>query len=118
MKKLTDEQIREIYADAKREFAADQERMRKEQEEDRKLRIETASKCVNDVVYRARNERLCSMIGGAVYQRKISGSLSRTSGVPTPGRESIEAIFQRKLLGVCAEVRTVEQAKQSNCLPE
>lgn len=109
VKQLTDDQIRRLHAEAKREFAQEQDRARKEGEEYWKRRTELASKCSADIAYRARNVSECSSTLPIGFEQ---------IGKPMQGRHSVEAIFEMKLYGMCAYAMTVAEAKKMKCLPE
>jgi hypothetical protein len=104
--KLTDKQIREIHAEAERDFKQEKERAKAEADAFWARHQKEVEKCEADVAYKARYPGC--------------GSLPITwldIGKPAPGRSSVDECFENRLMGFCSFARTVHHAKELGCLP-
>ena len=103
---LTDAEIRSLRAQAEAKhnaWLAQREAARKQSE---LAAIQRARDC-QDFVYRQRNPSDCQSTGIYLGSPDMPASLQPT----------VESEFDRMLLARCVGVRTVNEARQKNCLP-
>lgn len=117
LKQLSDDQIREKYAEAKREFEAERLRMmrqwRENQEREAAVLEERSRRC-KDAAYRVKNKSDCAVNLADYYMRREQ----LTDATIEFYLGTVEGQFQKKLLGECAYVQTIKEAKRVKCLPE
>lgn len=105
--KLSDEQIREIHG--RSQALLDQMKANADTDANEfwARYADVQTKCRNDVAYRTRNPQACSL---PLFWQEI--------GKLPSGYSTVEEVFEVELMGVCAFVRTIRDAKQHDCLPK
>lgn len=106
--KLSDARLIELRQQAELDFEKEKERLA---EDARGFWAERASKqraCESDPAAKLRDPDACNQPLPLEYER---------IGKPLPGSETAAAFFEDRVMGSCAFMKTVGEAKRAGCLP-
>jgi hypothetical protein len=109
--KLTEQQIRDLHTEAEKEFERALAEAKRNESEfwDKRAKkfAEYASQC-KDVGFKTKNPDKCDTSLPIFWQ---------SIGQLPPGHDSVEAIFESKLMGMCNFAHTISDARRLGCLP-
>jgi hypothetical protein len=104
LSQLSDSQIREFHLEAENQFEEDQKKAASDAQSFwDKHNVECTK--ANDPAYKARHPDACDLPMDWVDIGKL------------PASDSVEEIYQEKIMGLCDVVTTVAEARRVKCLP-
>ncbi len=109
--KLTEQQIREIHAEAEKDFEQAIAEAKKNESEFWAKRAEKVAKYgaqCQEIGFKTKNPDKCD--------NSLPISWNSVGSLPA-GYESVDSIFEKKLMGICNFADTVTKAKRLGCLP-
>jgi hypothetical protein len=105
--KFTDDQIRDIHAQAKAHFDEAKSSIESDAEKFWKEKSEDIRRCNDDIAFKTKNPSACTL--------PLTWELI---GKMPPGSKSVEEVFERELMGICHYASTIREAKEWDCLPK
>jgi hypothetical protein len=107
--KLTDVQLLQFQQRAERDFEKEKERLSEDAKRFWAKRAEKQQACESNPVAKLRDPDACNQPLPIEHER---------IGKPQPGWETPEAFLENQIMGDCAFMRTVGEAKHAGCLPQ
>lgn len=110
---LSDETIKKLYGEAAAEYEQAKTSANQQIEaywKDRSAKEAERAKACSDIAYKTRNPKECETPPVPM------GMASRMTDAPILGFESVDAVFDRKIMGLCSFVASVAEARKKGCL--